>query len=304
MGIIKSTIVTERALRTLFMVAFKAGEDPKDVMDMIMETKSTGPSEKYGWLGQVAEMIVFKDKRVIKGLNDFDYTIPNIPYESTLGVDQDELDDDQYGQIKIRINDLAKKARSFPRKLYFDALIAGTVKLSYDGQAFFSASHEEGASGVQSNLLTHTYSSTLPSLAELTAAFDECVDALLSFKDDQGGLLNDGADLKLKVVCSVALRSLFRKLFNAQIISNDTNVNVNDAALVVSARLSGAPFYVSVIGEPIRPFIWQKRKDITFGSQVEGSERGFMNKEFAYGIDARYGFSYGLWQRMVRMAKT
>jgi phage major head subunit gpT-like protein len=303
MGVVINTVVVERGLRTEFMKAYKAGEDPKDVMDMIMTTNSTGPSEKYGWLGQVPEMVEWKDKRIIKGLNDFDYTIPNKNYEGTLGVDRNELEDDQYGQIKIRINELAKKARAFPRKKFFDLILAGETDLCYDGNAFFSASHQEGLSGVQSNLLTHTYAGTLPTLAELKAAFDEAVSALMSYKDDQGNLMNDSVKLSLKVTCSLAMRTLFRELLKAQVIDATTNVNVEEAELLVTARLSGAPFYVSILGEPIKPIVWQKRRDITFASQTEDSNNGFMQREFAYGVDARYGWGYGLWQRMVKMSK-
>ncbi len=304
MGQVRNPLMVEKGLRATFMKAFMKAQSPKSVMDMIMETGSTGSSEKYAWFGQSPEMQVWADKRQVKGLRDSSFIIKNIPYEATLGVDRDDLEDDQLGGIKIRINDLAKKAKGFVKKLFYTKLLAGETDLCYDGQPFFSASHEEGESGTQSNLLTHTYAGTLPTIAELEASFDASVTALMEFKDDNGELINDDDDLKLKVVCSTALRGLFRKLLRAEMISSTTNTMVGAADLTVSARLSGAPYYVAVTGENVKPFVLQTRRGITFASQKDGnSDDAFDQKIFKYGVDARYGFDYGLWQLMVKMSK-
>ncbi len=300
MGIISNKLLLEKGLRADFMKAFEKAEDPSDVMDLIMKTGSSSDQEKYGWLGQTPVMSEWTDERVLRGIKDYDYSIVNKDFEATLQVDKNTMDDDQLGAVKVRINDLAKRAKSYPRKLFFDALIAGTTDLCYDGQAYFSASHPESGTN-QSNLLSTSYTGTLPTLSELGIAMDAAEAALMAFKDDQAELINDG-EIQLKVVCSPAIKGLFRKLLNAQEISSTTNTWKGRAELLVSGRLSGAPFYVFNKTGGLKPLVWQERQGIKFEAQDKG-ERAFMRKQLLYGIDARWGFSYGLWSKAVKMSK-
>ena len=45
-------IVLEKGLRADFVKAFNNGEDPAEIMPLIMVTQSSSDKEKYGWLGQ------------------------------------------------------------------------------------------------------------------------------------------------------------------------------------------------------------------------------------------------------------
>jgi len=295
MGHIINPLELEKGLRADFMKSFNNAENPADVMDMIMKTTSSSNKEKYGWLGQVAQLIEWKDERVVKGLNEFDYEIPNISYESTLGVDRDDMEDDQLGGVKLRINDLAKRAKTHPRKLFYDALIAGATNLCYDGQAFFSTSHSEGDSGTQSNLLTGTGST----VAQLKVDLNAAISAMRSYKDDQGEPFNEG-EMKLKIVAPVALEGNLRELLNAQIISNTTNTLKGIASLELSSRLTDAnDWYLINTAGAVKPFIMQERRKLTFEA-LEKGEKAFMSKKFHYGVDYRVGFGYGLWQKAVK----
>lgn len=301
MSIIRDTVVLEKGYRATFVKAFTTAENPSDVMDLIMETKSTSNKEKYGWLGDVSEMKEWIDERTLKGVKDYEYEIPNKKYESTLKVHEDEIDDDQLGNVKIRINDLAKKAKVFVRKLFFDALLVGISELAYDGQYFFDTDHDEDPAGNQSNLLTYTKAGTLPTVAELKTAFEAAESAMLLFTNDQAYLINEGTELNLKVICHPDLKSRFRELFNSQLISNTTNVLKDAAKLVVSGRVTtNTDWYLFDTSGGMKPFIWQKRKDVTFDALEGKSERGFMRGEYLYGIKARYGFGYGLWQKAIK----
>lgn len=49
---------------------------------------------------------------------------------------------------------------------------------------------------------------------------------------------------------------------------------------------------------PLKPVIFQKRKDYQFRSQTtDATDRVFMRDEFAYGVDARVNVGFGFWQQ-------
>lgn len=299
MSTVVGTIVLERGLRAAFVKAFNNFEDPKDVMAFMMETTSDGADEKYGWLGQSPMMGEWIDERKLKALNSFDYSLTNKDYEATLSVDRNEIEDDRLGNVKVRIDDLARKAKqSHPRKLFFDALVAGTSALCYDGLPLFSASHVEGLSGTQSNIVTGTGST----LAQLAADMQSAVAALLGFKDDQGEPYNEG-DIQIGIICPVALKQKFEDLNTLDLISNSSNnMKGKIKQLTSSARLTDAgDWYLADITPGIKPFIRQIRKAVTFSSLEGTSDNGFMRKKYHYGVDSREVFGYGLWQKIVKV---
>lgn len=294
MGVINNAIVLEKALRTDFVKSLEAAESPEEVMGMILKVPSKSNKENYGWLGNVPQLTEWLDERKLNGVLDNNYEIPNKDYEATLQVDRNSIEDDQLGAIKIRISDLAIRAKQHPRKLFFETLLAGVTNLCYDGQAFFSASHASGKSGTQSNIVTGTG----VTLAQLEADFDSAVVAMASYKDDQGEPFSDG-EMKLTIVCSKTLAPKFRKLLTADVIDATSNTMKGAAEKVISStRLSGNDWYLVNTAAPMKPFIMQERKAPAFEAQDKG-EKAFMSKKLLYGVDYRVGFGYGLWQYAV-----
>lgn len=298
-----NSIVLEKSLRTIFMVAYNALENPAEIMPFITQTTSNSNKEKYGWLGEAPQMSEWIDERKLKALNDFDYEIPNKDYEATLSVSRNDLDDDQMSGIRTRISDLATKARvSHPRKQFYNLIANGEVDLCYDGQPFFSASHEEGESGIQSNIVTGTG----VSFAELVADLDSCESRLLSFKDDIGEPRNEG-DIMMGVVCSELLKPKFRSLNTLDYIATgvDNPYKGRISSIVSSSRLSDKnDFYVADLSMGVKPIIWQARQAVTFEALERGSHDSFMRKTNYYGVDSREGWGYGLWYKMVKVKNT
>lgn len=300
MGLIKNTVLIEKGLRAEFLKAYNNGEDPKEIMPFLMKAQSKSNSEKYGWLGQVPNLSEWKDERQLRGLLDYDYTIENKSYEATLQVDRDELEDDQLGAIKVRINDLARKARtSHPMNRFYTMLVAGTTDLCYDGQAFFSNSHSEGASGTQDNLLGGNGTS----VANLKTDFLAARASMRGFVDDQGEPFNEGS-LDLYVIAPPELEGVVDELLIANELSSATNTLKGAAKKVISSRLTDASdWYLINAAGAIKPFIWQMRRQPTFES-LEKGEAAFMRKQIPYGIDTRDGFGYGLWQKAVKVVNS
>lgn len=292
-------ITIKRGLRAAFVKAFANSEDPADVMPFIMETESDGPDEEYGWLGQAPSMNEWIDERKLKSLNDFEYRIPNKDYEATLQVDRNAIMDDRLGNVQIRIDDLARKARIHPRKLFIEALKEGDTELCYDGQPFFSNSHEEGESGVQSNVQTGTG----VTLAQLKADIDTAEARMLSFKDDTGEPWNEG-EVRIGIVCHPQLKRKFEELNTlARINDTDNGMRGRISQITYSSRLADVnDWYIADISEGMKPVVKQNRMSPVFDSLEGDSENGFMRKKYLYGINYRVGFGYGLWQKMIKVS--
>ena len=295
-------ISLERGLRTIFMKAFGNGESPADVSPFIMDSPSDGADEKYGWLGQSPSMRKWVDERLIKGLLEFDYTIKNERYEATLGFQRTDLADDRYGQLSVRIRDLAAKARIHPRKLFFDALVAGTTGICYDGQAFFSAAHKYQVGGkTQSNLQVGTGTS----LEQIMSDFGSGRTALRGLLDDQGEPWNEGGEMALTIIAPNALEGKLERIFTADLLGNNTNTLKGKAKFMTTGRLTDDnDWYLINTGGSLKPFVRQPRQNARFSALEGGSERGFLRDEFLYGVDYRIGFGYGLWERAVKITNT
>lgn len=302
MGTFAGKVVSlKKGLNALFVKSFNNAEDPADVMAFITTTSSTSDGEDYGWLGQAPSMSEWIDERKLKTLNEFEYTIKNKSYEGTISIKRENIEDDKLGAAMMRVEDLGRKARIHPRKLFIDLLAAGEVDLCYDGQPFFSLSHEEGKSGVQSNLLTGTGTS----LSQLEADIDAAEEAMLGFKDDTGEPWNEG-DVKIGIVCHTSLKNKFFRLNTLDLINNTTNsMKGRISRITYSSRFSDKnDWYMGDVSEGVKAVIMQKRKDPQFVGMEDDSQDGFMRAVFHYGVDYRVGFGYGLWQKMVKTKNT
>jgi len=298
MGIVSNALLLEKGLRTEFMTAFNNGENPADVMPMIMETTSTSDSEKYGWLGESPQMREWLDERKLSGLADFDYSIPNKDYEATLKVNRNVMEDDQLGAVKLRVKDLAIRAKTFPRKLLFDQIAAGVTNLGYDGVAFFSASHNESGSA-QSNIVSGTLSTAYTD-ATFAADFISARARMRSFVDDQGEPRNEG-DMDLVIVAHPGLEGVVDNIITADKINNNTNTLKGAAKKVISSRLpADSDWYLFDVSGTLKPFVMQKRSNLTFEA-LEKGERAFMRKEYLYGVDQRIGFGFGVWWKAIKI---
>ena len=71
--------------------------------------------------------------------------------------------------------------------------------------------------------------------------------------------------------------------------------------LLTPSSNPGEPWYLLCTTRPIRPMIFQKRKDYLLRRKDQPSDDNvFMRGEYLYGVDARVNVGYGLWQLAVR----
>lgn len=105
------------------------------------EVPSSTKTEKYGWLGQLPRIREWIGPRVVNNIAAHDYSITNKPFESTVAVPRDDIEDDTYGVFTPLFTELGSSVASFPDELIFALLKNGFTEKCYDGKAFFATDH-------------------------------------------------------------------------------------------------------------------------------------------------------------------
>lgn len=141
-------IVTAASLAALqvgfkkhFQDAFTATRPEADFTRVATVIPSTSKSETYGWLGKFPKMREWVGDRVIEDMEAKGYTITNKDFEATVGVDRNDIDDDNLGIYAPLMQEMGVSAAQQPDDLIFGLLAQGTTETCYDGQYFFDTDH-------------------------------------------------------------------------------------------------------------------------------------------------------------------
>ena len=131
------------ALRAGFKTSFQKGlNESTSLFDRIATTvPSTNKTEKYGWLGKVPKVREWIGPRAVQNLQEYDYSITNKPWELTIGVDRDDISDDNLGIYAPLFEEMGMSTTSHADTLVFDLLKAGFTTNCYDDQYFFDTDH-------------------------------------------------------------------------------------------------------------------------------------------------------------------
>lgn len=108
--------------------------------------------EVYPWLGQWPKMREWLGDRVIKQLAAHRYEIKNKPFETTVEVERETIEDDSFGVYGPLFEELGIAVAEWPSEVVFAVLKLGETALGYDGVPFFSATHPHELAGNVSNL--------------------------------------------------------------------------------------------------------------------------------------------------------
>ena len=304
MPIVRSDIpkLLTSGMKTEFMGAFeKATADYTAITSTIKSSKN---QETYPWLGSTPKMREWNDERMPKGLSEYNFSIINYDWESSIAVDRNAIEDEQYGQVMIRVRELAVEAKRFYDEMVFGLIAQGNSTTGtgyflnkaiscYDGGAFFKADHSEGSSGTQSN-----YGTTALGASALQTA----ITAMRKFKDDQGKPAHIRPNL---LVVSPDLEFTSRELLNSTYYPEEgtttnklaTNVLKGIVNLLVSPYLTDTNnWYLFDTSRTVKPAILQMRKTPIFSSLIKGTESMFMRKQLFYGVDWRGFVAFGDWR--------
>lgn len=130
---------------TRFNQAFEGAKS--HVADVAMAVPSTAREENYGWMGTFPGLREWIGPRVVKNLSLQSYAIKNKPFETTIGVPRDDIEDDTYGVFGPMFSELGRTAKMHPDTLIFELMKNGFATECYDGQPFFDTDHPVGPEG-------------------------------------------------------------------------------------------------------------------------------------------------------------
>jgi phage major head subunit gpT-like protein len=300
MAVISTGLLT-KGLRSEFFDRFDA--TPTYYQDIATRVVSSTDREVYRWLGTVPRVREWGSGRLAQGLRTESYSIENLKYEATIEVDRDEISDDQTGQIRLRVAELAQRAATHKDYLISQLLIGGETQGndSYDGVSFFNTLHSSGESGMQSNMLTAgAANEEAPTVEEFKEALKAAIATMLGYKDDRGEpILVSTTGL----ACVVPPTMLFSatEAINATIVDNQANALHGIARIIAFPWLTDeSKWYLLKTDGVVRPFIFQDREPVEFTALTEDSDEGFRRERYLFGVRARYRMAYGYWQYAIR----
>ena len=131
------------ALGRGFQGIFQGGLDqaPSQYQEVAMDVTSLGKVEDYGWLNKLPNVREWLGDRVVHNLSQAKYSVRNKSWELTIGVDRDDIEDDNLGIYNPLFDEMGRSTGGHYNQLVFDQLKAGFATPCYDGQYFFDTDH-------------------------------------------------------------------------------------------------------------------------------------------------------------------
>jgi len=282
--------------RTIAMQTFDSAAR-MDLSGIVLDMPITGGKLDLSWVATLGKMREWIGPRQIRDVVAKNFQIIPKHYEHTVGVDRDDIEDDQLGQYAPQIKLISAAAVRFMDDCVAGLLDTAFTTACYDGQPLCDDSHPAfGPYAAFDNKVTSTLSGDATGYANVVAARAQ----MRTFADAEGR--NLGLNPTMLVVPS-ALQD------NAEIVVNSpfkpgttSDVNVlKGLKIVVLPSLSDATNWFLVDGNAqIAPLIRGTRKQPEFvGVDNPSDSEVFKTKKFMYGVDCRLDVVPGFPQAIV-----
>lgn len=220
---------------------------------------------------------------------------------------------DKTGMLSKRLQNFVGRSYTHWDKLASEALELGTSALTYDGAAFFSASHSTGSSGTIKNLVTASEITELNvadtakvTTAEAADIIYALVDHFQSFKDDVGEPIHEGLN-RVMIMVPTRMGKAFRQAIAAQTItdtngSRDNPLANGDLEIIVrvNVRLTSttALYAFALNGDPA--LILQQRGEVKMTSKAEGSDYEHDTNQWEFGMSSERSVGLFCWQAAIK----
>lgn len=281
-------------LKTIFNNALTAqtGEWQKTAL----EVPSTQAGEDYAWLSRFPKFRKWIGEKVIKSIEAGKYYVKNEDWETTIGVDRNDIEDDRLGLYRVQAQSAGVAAAELPDLIVDDLKNNAFTALCFDGQYFYDTDHQVAGANA-SNKLTVALSAATTAAA--AASYGAARTAIMSFKDDEG--------MALRLIPNVlevppALEATAKLLLeNEKLTDQSPNPYKGTATVLVNPGLtSSTAWFLHCTNKPVKPFIVQMRKAPVFVQQTSQENDDVFNKrEYKFGAEARATGTYGFWQLSV-----
>ncbi len=278
-------------LKTTFNKAFEAA--PARWPKIAMRVPSTSKANSYDWIDRFPKMKEWLGDKTVKALKAHNYTIVNRPFEATVGVHRDDIEDDELGIYGPMAQDAGFSGKQWPDEMIADLVNGAFTQTGYDGQYFYDTDHEVNGESI-SNKGTAALSA-----ATLTAAensYGAARAAIMNMKDDEGRPLNLVPDT---LHVPPALEATAKLLVEGDyLVDGSSNPYKGTATVEVDPRITDSSYwFLHVTTRPVKPFIFQERKSPVFVSQTDMEADDVFNRGiYKFGAEARGNAGYGLWQ--------
>lgn len=138
--------ITPNALRALYTAVNSAFNKGRQTYQSTWErvatqVNSTTAQENYEWLGEFTRLRKWIGDRQINRMKVYDYSIKNEKFEGTEGIPAERIEDDNYGVLMPKFQDMGYAAATHPDELVYGLMALGFTTPCYDGQYFFDTDH-------------------------------------------------------------------------------------------------------------------------------------------------------------------
>jgi phage major head subunit gpT-like protein len=299
----------------LYQAAYEAVPTFYDKIATIMPSGTS--TNLYHWIAQIPGMRQWLGSRVTNAAVLRDYSLTNVPYESTISLDKHKVADDQYGSFGSVVQAQGQAVARWPDERIAAAVEAGTTTLCYDGVYFFNDSHPVS---LEDSSLS-TFSNNLTGASKVLATdplgvWQAGSEAMANFKGESNkplGLIADTmmvGPLDKRWAIQAAHAEIVPQTFSASAAATTTiavagvsNVYQGDFTVIVNPYLTTRATYIMCLNRPVKPFIWQLREAPKFVPLVDPTlPNMFYQKEFVYGSEGRAAEGYSLPFLAVRCA--
>jgi len=307
------------ATRALFNQNYDQGANELVWPQFCTLVESTTDTEQYPWLGENPSIKEWLAERQHEGLEGFDYSLKNKNWEATLDIDMNDVEDEKWGMIKLRVSELGYSATygqdQYVADIVNDAINGGhAYGYCFDGKPMFATNHNwSQASASQSNLRSGSNTGKLD-ITYGEANIKAAITAFKKFRNSKGRLI--GGRPNVLMVSS-------QDIWDVRRILNSTGMIIatggTAGSLVTTDRGNLNPLYGSGLtvienqwlddghgvlmqtSGPLRPFIFQMRKRPYFTSQdnENTSAAAFERRVLSYGLAGRWAAGFGPWFKAI-----
>lgn len=135
-----------KSIYTAVNTAFNTGRGTYEQLysRIATEVPSRNMTEDYSWIGEFTRLKEWIGERDVKKMSANRYTVTNIKFEGTESIPAEYIEDDNYGLLMPKFQDMGYAAATHPDELIFDLVSKGFTHQCYDGQNFFDTDHPVG----------------------------------------------------------------------------------------------------------------------------------------------------------------
>lgn len=249
-----------------------------------------------GWMDKIPKLREWIGPRVVQNAKLRGRVLTALPYELTMGVDRNQVEDDSYGLLSPIAQSLGEQAARKSDELLAALILANPT--CFDGKAMFADDHPVDIdAGTGGPLGTYDNNLALP----LTATnFGVARATMRAFKGADGQTMGVRPSLLVvppsledaanRIMTSDYLASFVMGSTTAGNVAAEPNIYKGACDVLVIDELESDPtaWYLLDNRKAIKPFVWWQRQAPQFVYLNRPDDANvFLNRQYLFGVDAR-----------------